>query len=633
MRKLFYLFIGMLISLSLPAQVTYTALDHGSIYPYPFPYLYGINSGSFDNSWDDKSLADLAAGNPAKNVEGVGAKTFRPPLPGYFMDFWGWDIRIPEFQHYQSLGVRDNTIILGWPVEEQRDRNRYNGCADESRMFANMYEPIWDNGENGTPVNDNNYYALYVYNIVSRYKGYAKLWEIMNEPDFDITSSAWLQRGQPGNWWENNPDPCSLLNMKAPVFHYVRMLRISYEVIKTLDPTAYICTGGLGMPSFLDVILRNTDNPVDGSVTPEYPHTGGAYFDVLSFHGYPQYQLGLWSNELNDFKYERHSDRAIEVFINDKNRMDSVLNVYGFDGVQYPKKYFICTENNISRKQSENYIGSDLAHLNFTMKVQVASQKNGILQHYIFNLAENKDWNESNDEFQYMGMYTNIMGRGPLTNNGQYLVTKTDGGRGFTVMAKELLDYEYDEALTNAMQLPTNIDGAAFKNNLNNTAFVLWAKTSIDQSEEAYATYNFPSSLTVPAQLRKYSWNGIEEDVSSSNITLYSTPAIYKIDDNILNYVEREERENVAREYQLKLYPNPASTQTQIQFTLKTKEKISLRIYHTNGALVRSVINQQNFNQGNHQVLIPTSTLSSGQYYLLFESDKKRSMLPFMIVK
>lgn len=617
----------------LSAQVNFTALDKGSIHPYPHPYLYGINSGSFDNTWDDKSLADLAAGNPARNVEGVGAKSFRPPLPGYFLDFWGYDIRIAEFQHYQTLGVRDNAIILGWPVEAERDKMKYNGCADESRMFANMYEPIWDNGENGTPVNDNNYYALYVYKVVSRYKGFAKFWEIMNEPDYDVTSSAWLDRGQAGNWWENNPNPCALLNMKAPIYSYVRMLRISYEIIKTLDPSAYICTGGLGIPSFLDAVLRNTDNPVDGSVTPEYPHAGGAYFDVLSFHSYPLFKLATWSNEINGFKYERHTDKAIEVFIRDKNTMDSVLNLYGFNDQQYPKKLFICSENNVSRKQTGTYIGSDIAQLNFTMKAQVACQKNDILQHYLFNIAENKDWNESNDQFQYMGMYSNIMGKGPLGNNGQYLATKTDAGRGLTVIATQLLDYRYDEALTNALQLPNNIDGAAFKNSLNNTAFVLWAKTTIDQSEEAYATYNFPAGVSMPAQFKKYSWNGVEEDISTSNVILNGTPAIYKIDDNILNYIEREERESVAREYKMKVYPNPAISQTQLQFTLSLREKISVRIYHASGSLVSTVVNQQSFNQGTNVLNIPTSNLASGQYLLLFESERKRTMMPFMVVR
>jgi hypothetical protein len=623
----------LLCGLQSTAQINFTALDKGSIHPYPYPYLYGINSGSFDNTWDDKSLADLAAGNPSKNVAGVGAKTFRPPLPGYFLDYWGYDIRLAEFQHYQSIGVRDNAIILGWPVEAQRERTRYGGCGDESRMFANMYEPIWDNGENGTPINENNYYALYVYNVVTRYKGYAKFWEIMNEPDYDISSSGWLGRDQPGNWWDNNPSPCSLLNMKAPIFTYIRMLRISYEVIKSIDPTAYICTGGLGLPSFLDAVLRNTDNPVDGSVTSEYPNKGGAYFDVLSFHSYPLFKLSSWSNELNGFKYERHTDKAIEVFIKDKNTMDSVLQLYGFDGNTYPEKYFICSENNISRKQTENYIGSDIAHLNFTMKVQVACQKNKILQHYIFNVAENKNWNESNDQFQYMGMYSNIMGKGPLGNAGQYLATKTDAGRGLTVIAQQLLDYTYDEALTNAMQLPNTIDGAAFKNSLNNTAFVLWAKTTRDQSEEAYTTYNFPAAIKMPVAVKKYSWNGVEENISTTNIILNGTPAIYKVDDNILNYVKPEEKESTIRLYQLKLYPNPAITQSQLQFSIRVRENVSVRIYSTSGSLVKSIVNQQGFLQGTHVIPIQTTELASGQYYLLFESDQKKAMIPFVIAR
>lgn len=67
----------------------------------------------------------------------------------------------------------------------------------------------------------------------------------------------------------------------------IGLLRISYEVIKTVDENAYVCIGGIGNPAFLDAVLRNTDNPIDGTENNDYPLLGGAYFDVLSFHSYP----------------------------------------------------------------------------------------------------------------------------------------------------------------------------------------------------------------------------------------------------------------------------------------------------------------------------------------------------------
>jgi len=55
------------------------------------------------------------------------------------------------------------------------------------------------------------------------------------------------------------------------------MLRIAWEVIKKYQPNEYVCMGS-GYPAFVDVILRNTDNPTDGSVTTDYPNKGGSYF-------------------------------------------------------------------------------------------------------------------------------------------------------------------------------------------------------------------------------------------------------------------------------------------------------------------------------------------------------------------
>ena len=65
-------------------------------------------------------------------------------------------------------------------------------------LFQNMYTPVWDGGANGTPVNDNNYFALYVYKTVMQYKQYTKFWEIINEPDFDGGAFGWRLPGDRG---------------------------------------------------------------------------------------------------------------------------------------------------------------------------------------------------------------------------------------------------------------------------------------------------------------------------------------------------------------------------------------------------------------------------------------------------
>ena len=325
------LIILLLVSLShlLLSQPNFTANDIVPVYDTPFKL--GINPNFNGHQWSDQKLADIAIGNPNVGTEGVGIKSFRVPLPENFLEFWGYDIRIDAFQHYASVGLFDNVVFLEAPSDDHRDTTSF--CPGEpSTMFANIYEPIWDDGANGTPVNDENYAALYIYRTVTMYKDWVKFWEIWNEPDLDNSGTGWMPRDMPGNWYDNPPDPC-FIQLRAPVYQYIRLLRIAYEVIKTVDPDAYVTTGGLGYESFLDVILRYTDNPDGGAVTAEYPLTGGAYFDVLSFHVYPHINGSLkqWDNSINGFAYSRHSDAAVDGTIEFKNKFEDILYEYGYD--------------------------------------------------------------------------------------------------------------------------------------------------------------------------------------------------------------------------------------------------------------------------------------------------------------
>jgi hypothetical protein len=73
------------------------------------------------------------------------------------------------------------------------------------QLFQNMYLPIWNNGENGTPVNDQNYYARYVYLTVMEYQDDIRFWEIMNEPDFTDSPYAIRESGMEGSWFDVAP--------------------------------------------------------------------------------------------------------------------------------------------------------------------------------------------------------------------------------------------------------------------------------------------------------------------------------------------------------------------------------------------------------------------------------------------
>ena len=202
----------------------------------------------------------------------------------------------------------------------------------------------------------------YIYNTVTNYKPYVKIWEVWNEPDY-----------VGGNWqvvagWETSPPSSSdLLSWHGTIFEYIRLLRITYEVVKSVDPTAYVATGGIGYPTFLDSILRYTDEPNGGAISSDYPLYGGAYFDCVAFHQYPQY--GVTDSETGQ-KYDTMGSDSLSMraAILKKNFV-TVLKKYKFDGETYPKKIFVLTETGVASESLQGVVGRDEVRRNFVLKM------------------------------------------------------------------------------------------------------------------------------------------------------------------------------------------------------------------------------------------------------------------------
>lgn len=479
---------------------------------FPDAFDYGSNMGYYPPHFTDKPLAALA--------KGVGVTSIRPGLFDYFLDQWGFDARLEHFRYYDSLGLRNALVISGFPADRNRDTTFF--CPTErSRMFRNMYEPIWDNGENGTPVNDQNPYALYVWKAATTYRGLIKIWEVWNEPDVD-TGNGWLAPGQPGNWWDNAPQPCETA-LKAPPYYYIRALRITYEVVKSIDPEAYVAVGGLGWPGFLDVVCRYTDNPENGAKSPAFPLTGGAYFDCMSFHTYPHLNNSLreWRNDINGFFYYRHSDAAVDGVWKHKNAFKTVLDKYGYDDGRFPHKLWICSEFNIPRKQFGEYIGSDEAQVNFLIKTLVTSQMEGMAQMHVYSLSDEKPEAMADSEFSCMGLFKNLVQTFPSEakpNAEAYALQTT---------SQLLANSRYDPVRTMALMLPPAVRGAAFKQKDGQYTYVLWAKTTRDRDEIATETFRFPANLNLhllEAKAWDFSKTGTTTMVQANHVMLTGSP-------------------------------------------------------------------------------------------------------------
>jgi hypothetical protein len=432
--------------------------------------------------------------------------------------------------HNNSLGLKDNVAFIGFPHSSVEDPHlscggvdcSVHGTTHKPGNFRGLHLPIWDGGAHGTAVNDSNIYAKYVFDIVTTYKDYVRFWEIWNEPDFSTSANAWAGPANPNSWWNRSNFECDCPCMAGTIFDYVRMLRVSYEVIKTVDSTAYVCTGGIGWPSFLDAILRYTDNPVDGSVTAAYPLTGGAYFDVLSFHIYPQFseKVRYWSNALGRMVDERHSDAAADGVRSKKQSLNAVLQARGYNGSTYPEKEWIITEHNISRRAFNNYVGGEEAQRNYHIKSLVFQQMDDIRQSYVFGLSEQRNLAAASGSYDLMGLYESLSFQ-PLTR------PLTGAGIANLTLDTLLSGTQYDEAETQRLNLPANVRGAAFADANGEHTYVLWAKTGTDYSEQASASYSFPASV-VSTALTRYAWDYgqtyVSSSVSSMNLALTGAP-------------------------------------------------------------------------------------------------------------
>ncbi len=509
-----------------------TANDY--VKPYDKPFGYGANLGYYPNSsgasnWTDAQLGDIAMGNPSIGVSGIGVNTLRPALPEWFQRQWGYEFRLPTFQHFDALNAKDNVVLLGFPSEINRDPITY--CAGEqSELFKNMYEAIWDGGANGTAVNEDNHYAAYVYETVTRYKDYVRFWEVLNEPDFTEKVNELELRTPNATWWTENPDPCDYA-IKAPIQHYVRLLRISYEIIKSIDEDAYVAIGGIGYPSFLDAVLRNTDNPNQGQVEAAYPLRGGAYFDVLSYHSYPHFDgsLSVKSSSGNHLYWQRNTDRAVDGMIDLHEQFTEVLQEYGYDGMQYPNKEWIITESNAPRIPLRNQWGSDEIQVNFMMKALVEAQKYNIRQLHFYTLGDKADEGRleaSQDEYDLMGMYKN------LRNIRPYNQSLNEVGMAYKTTSLLLQGKRFDHRELQRLDLPAAVRGGAFVDDAGVHTYVLWARISNDLSEERVETLDLSRALgTTAVEVREWDFSATERvsNMPSNSITLTGRPIIITI--------------------------------------------------------------------------------------------------------
>ena len=566
-----------------PDAIPGTAADAGlpgsstaddSVAPYNGLFSFGSNMGYYGGAWTDDQVFNVLAGGDSQ--AGVGVKAVRAALYDDFLKQWGANVRVSQFTHYQGTAGSEQVVFINENGEQTNDQdpNTYGGCANQSQMQKNLYLPIFvDDGNGGQMVNPDNSLAAYVATVATTYKGLGiRFYEVYNEPDFTYNDDVAENTSSAGYWGTVNPSPCDLTNTNAPISHHVRMHRVIYEVIHSIDPNAFVATGGIGYPGYLDALLRNTDNPgsfeqnagegdgtTEGAVSSRYPKGGGAYFDVLSFHSYPQYGLSSYAGTANDCtssqgsgaRYDasqqrcffEHSDAAVAGMLAKQAQMQAELTKFGYDGTTKPAKHFILTETNVPRVPAAYANGSVLSTTisnwgstdyakNYAAKAIVLGQKHGIRQIYLYGAADEVRQDGTDCSGNLIGTdNTKVEGLfDDLSCTTPYNVTPTVQATVYSTMSAHLYGFTYDAAETAKLALPSNIDGAAFKNSAGDERYALWVKTTADRTEVASATYAFPSGTAAGSTVTLYQWDasstGSSTTSSSGSVALNASVTI-----------------------------------------------------------------------------------------------------------
>ena len=529
MQKEIRLFLNIFLILCLIFSIqtqTFEKINYGAYKEVPnsdnLQYRLGNGLGYIGNGWDDARMSNLS--------QRAGYDTQRKKLPEDYLDYWGYGIEKDDAKTNTKLGILDVVGYLATPT-----KGHSSNVSDNAELCypANLYEPIFLG--DGT-VNPNNYWAYYVEQVVKNYKEYIKIWETWNEPDYTNNQN------QVGNWETSPPNPSILPHWRGTIFQYIRLIRITYEVAKKIDPNCFVTAGGLGYPEFLDAILRYTDNPDEGKVTSDFPYKGGAYFDCDAYHQYPKY--GVTDLETKKGYHEKGSDMLALKVVMLKRNHEYILKKYGFDGTHYPKKIFVNTETGVnSEKSGNNDVGGDLVRRNWILKLALYSIQYDVKQTHLLNLADNG---------KGMGDYSNL---GKYQSIEEGFTHLKSSSKGRLVLQKiHFGKFIYDEGETNNFleKLPEGATGIVLKRKFPKASeeeyyseYIYSAWIYCEKEEvEGETVFVLDLDKTIFEHTLLLDWKGNQKNIEpDSEIKLSSTP-IFLIqntgDYSDINYQEEE---------------------------------------------------------------------------------------------
>jgi hypothetical protein len=424
----------------------------------------GVNHGHRNSSWGDAQDSELS--------RDAGCNSARLKLPETHLDTWGWDIELGDMASYADHGKRDLVAFLIGPTRPHSSAPV--DVADwelEHWAPTNLYEPVTIDGA----INPANYWGAYVHQTVSTYRDHVKIWEVWNEPDWVPDWQVTL------TWYDSPPTAEQLPRFNADIFAYVRMLRVTSEAALLADPDAKIALGGLGWESFLDALVRYSDDPQAGVLGGEYPDGGAAYFDILNYHFYPHYS-GV------------DSSGSARAFADKCGAMNAVLIDHG-----HAAKPCMATESGASHESiTEVPSGPEYAR-HYAIKLMALAHGAGILGVDWFALSDGAPVGMSSDPYAYMGLYLDIAGLAATSD-----ATKTDTGIALASYGSLFGEALVDLGGIEALALPPEVDGVALRLPDDRRAWVLWAVDG-DLDEDESASYELATDT--PVAVHQWDWS------------------------------------------------------------------------------------------------------------------------------
>jgi len=383
---------------------------------------------------------------------GFNATHRKYPIPLFVQ--WGYGSEASKVDGLVSAGMSDVAVyLIGAPDGETTAAA---GASDESAIPTNLYEPIWLNAEL-CQINPENTWANHVFQIMQEHKNRVDLWGVWVYPD---GADASVQ----ASWTTQVPAQGQLSNLKnGDIFSYVRMLRIVHEAKVCAAPETRVTPGILLTTTFLSAILRYTDQPGTGGVTPDYPKSGGAYIDAVQYQYVPQ--------------GPSQSDPVADALVQRVQSLRDTLSGSGLQDVPlYITGYGIPSDDTVSSPS-----GTAVAANGFIKSVLLGWAQGlwGLEWRYL------TDGSSSGTRDPTMGMYA----QDPATPTAEPKAV----GRSLQALVSAIgLDAKYERAATEALSLPNNVKGVAFTKANGKKAMALWVNAVFDEDGAETVTVPTP---------------------------------------------------------------------------------------------------------------------------------------------